>query len=84
MLWLSSNDGMPMSYGGIGSTIKTTTLSTVGVAVNPHLFRTSAASIAATRVGANPHLATALLHHTDPAVANEANSVSALLPRKRT
>ena len=70
-LWLSSNDGMPMSYDGIELTIKTTTLSTVGVDVNPHLFRTSAASTAATRAGANPHLATALLHHTDPAVTNE-------------
>jgi integrase len=70
-LWLSSNDGMPMSYDGIELTIKTTTLSTVGVDVSPHLFRTSAASTAATRAGANPHLATALLHHTDPAVTNE-------------
>jgi integrase len=62
---------MPMSYDGIELTIKTTTLSTVGVDVSPHLFRTSAASTAATRAGANPHLATALLHHTDPAVTNE-------------
>jgi site-specific recombinase XerD len=52
-LWLSSNDGMPMSYDGIESTIKITTLSTAGVDVSPHLFRTSAASTAATRGGAN-------------------------------
>jgi site-specific recombinase XerD len=80
-LWLSSNDGMPMTYDGIELTIKTTTLSTIGVAVSPHLFRTSAASTAATRAGANPHLATALLHHTDPTVTNEhynrASSVTA-------
>ena len=60
-----------MSYAGVELTIKTTTLSTVGVDVSPHLFRTSGASTAAMRAGANPHLATALLHHTDPAVTNE-------------
>jgi site-specific recombinase XerD len=80
-LWLSGNDGMPMSYDGIEFTIKTTTLSTVGVDVSPHLFRTSAASTAATRAGANPYLATALLHHTDPAVTdkhyNRASSLTA-------
>jgi integrase len=80
-LWLSGNDGMPMSYDGIEFTIKTTTLSTVGVDVSPHLFRTSAASTAATRASANPYLATALLHHTDPAVTdkhyNRASSLTA-------
>src|SRR5215211_3235452 len=70
-LWLSSNGGMPMGYDGIELTIKTTALSTVGVDVSPHLFRTAAASTAAARAGANLHLATALLHHTDPAVTNE-------------
>src|SRR5262245_41914174 len=70
-LWLSSNDGMPMSYAGIELTIKTTTLSAIGVDVSPHLFRTAAASTAAIRAGENLHLANALLHHTDPAVTNE-------------
>lgn len=59
------------SYGGVQFRIMKTALSTVGVAVNPHLFRTCAASTAATRAGSNPHLATALLHHTDPAVTNQ-------------
>jgi hypothetical protein len=72
---------MPMSYDGIELTIKTTTLSTLGIDVSPHLFSTSAASTAATRAGSNLHLATALLHHTDPAVTNEhynrASSLSA-------
>jgi site-specific recombinase XerD len=80
-LWLSSNDGTPMSYAGIEMTIKATTLSTVGVDVSPHLFRTSAATTAAARGGANPHLASALLHHTDAMVTNEhynrASSLSA-------
>jgi integrase len=70
-----------MSYAGIEMTIKATTLSTVGVDVSPHLFRTSAAITAATRGGSNPYLASALLHHTDPTVTNEhynrASSLSA-------
>jgi hypothetical protein len=60
-----------MSYSGVELTIKSTTLSTIGVDVSPHLFRTSAASSAAIYNGANPHLATALLHHIDPTIANE-------------
>jgi site-specific recombinase XerD len=69
-LWLSSNDGAPMSYAGVEGVIKATTLSTVGVDMSPHLFRASAASTAATRGGDNPHLASALLHHTDVSVTN--------------
>jgi site-specific recombinase XerD len=80
-LWLSSNDGAQMSYSGVEQVIKTTTLSTVGVDVSPHLFRTSAASTAATRGGDNPHLASALLNHTHSAVTNahynRASSLSA-------
>jgi integrase len=69
-LWLSSTDGAPMSYVRVGVVIKTTTLSTVGVDVSPHLFRTAAASTVATRGGENPYLASALLHHTHPSVTN--------------
>ena len=42
-----------MSYGGVQFRIMKTALSTVGVAVNPHLFRTCAASTAATRAVSN-------------------------------
>ena len=80
-LWLSSNDGAPMSYAGVERVITDTTRSTVGVAVSPHLFRTASASSAAIHGGANPHLASALLHHTDPGVTevhyNRASSLSA-------
>jgi integrase len=69
-LWLSSTDGAPMSYNRVGGVIKMTTLATVGVEVSPHLFRTCGASTAATRGGDNPHLASALLHHTHPSVTN--------------
>ncbi len=80
-LWLSSNDGAPMSYAGVERVITETTRATVGVAVSPHLFRTAIASSAAIHGGAKPHLASALLHHTDhrvtEALYNRASSLSA-------
>ena len=80
-LWLSSNDGMPMSYAGVERVITETTRSTVGIAVSPHLFRTASASSAAIHGGAHPHLASAVLHHTDHRVTekhyNRASSLSA-------
>jgi integrase len=80
-LWLSSNNRAPMSYGAVERAIKATTLSTVGVDVCPHLFRTSGGSTAATHGGDNPYLASALLHHTHPGVTNahynRASSLSA-------
>ena len=80
-LWLSSNDGASMSYSGVERVLTEVTRATVGVAVSPHLFRTAIASSAAIHGGANPHLASALLHHTDPHVTeahyNRASSNSA-------
>jgi site-specific recombinase XerD len=70
-----------MSYAGVERVITETTRSTVGVAVSPHLFRTAIASSAAIHGGANPNLASALLHHTDSSVTeahyNRASSLSA-------
>jgi integrase len=80
-LWISSNDGNPMTYDGVARVITETTRSTVGVAVSPHLFRTSIASSAAIHGGKNLHLASALLHHTGSGVTeahyNRASSLSA-------
>jgi integrase len=80
-LWLSSNDGAPMSYAGVERVLTETTRTTAGIAVSPHLFRTAIASSAAIHGGANPHLASALLHHTDYRVTeahyNRASSLSA-------
>jgi site-specific recombinase XerD len=77
----SSNDGNPMTYDGVARVITETTRSTVGVAASPHMFRTSIASSAAIHGGANPHLASALLHHTDSGVTeahyNRASSLNA-------
>jgi site-specific recombinase XerD len=81
VLWLSSNDGMPMSYDGVERVIKATTAATVGVDVSPHLFRISAASTAAARGGDNLQLGCALLNHTHRTVTDEhynrASSLSA-------
>lgn len=80
-LWLSSNDGRPMSYSAVELVVTETSRQTVGVSVSPHLFRDSGASTAAIHGGANPHLASALLHHKDPRVTeahyNRASSLSA-------
>jgi hypothetical protein len=67
-LWLSANDGTPITANHVTDLINAATLSTVGVAVSPHLFRTAVASTAAIYGGENPHLGSALLHHTDSAL----------------
>ncbi len=81
MLWLSSNDGKPMTYLGVEGVITKTTKRAVGINISPHLFRTAGASTAAVYAGSNPHLASALLHHRDSAVTeehyNRATSLSA-------
>lgn len=69
-LWLSANNGAPLTAKEVARVISKTTLSAVGMKVSPHLFRTSAASSAATHGSENPYLASALLHHTDPSVTN--------------
>jgi integrase len=70
ILWLSSRKGTPMSDKTVANVIRQSTLSTVGVPVGPHLFRTSGASSAAILCGENPNLGSALLHHTHPSVTN--------------
>jgi site-specific recombinase XerD len=79
-LWLSSRHGGRITEKYVATLIGATTLSTVGVKVSPHLFRTSAASAAAIYGGENPHLGSAVLHHADPRVTeyyNRATSLSA-------
>jgi integrase len=70
-----------MSYSGVEDAITEATRSSVGVAVSPHMFRNSIATSAAIHGGANPHLASALLHHTNHRVTeehyNRASSMSA-------
>jgi integrase len=80
-LWISSTTGRRMTAKNLGTLISKITLETIGVNVSPHLFRTAAASTAAAYGGNTPHLASALLNHTDPHVTeehyNRASSVSA-------
>lgn len=80
-LWISSFNGLPMTYHSVAGAIEGITRSTIGVGISPHMFRTSAASSAAVHAGHNPHLASALLHHRDNRVTeesyNRASSLSA-------
>jgi site-specific recombinase XerD len=79
-LWISIM-GKPISRPGLGNLISKITLKTIGISISPHLFRTAAASTAATYGGNTPHLASALLNHADPRVTedhyNRASSISA-------
>jgi integrase len=80
-LWLSSNDGVAMSYSGVERVVTETTRSAIGVDISPHMFRTSAASTAAIYAAENPNLGSALLNHSNPTVTqehyNRASSISA-------
>ena len=80
-LWISSTTGRAISRVVFGDLISKITLETLGVSVSPHLFRTAAASTAATYGGSTPHLASALLNHSDPRMTeehyNRATSISA-------
>ena len=69
-LWISSN-GQPMTARKVGSLITHITRETIGVAISPHLFRTADATTAAEACGDMPHLASALLGHTNPKITEE-------------
>jgi len=70
-LWISSTTGGAMTTKNLGTLISKITLETLGVDVSPHLFRTAAASTAAAYGSHTPHLASAVLGHNDPRVAEE-------------
>jgi site-specific recombinase XerD len=70
-LWISSRTGRRFTYKNLGILISNITLRTLGVDVSPHLFRTAAASTAAVKLPGFPHLASALLGHADPRMADE-------------
>ena len=60
-----------MTTKNLGTLVSKVTLETLGVDVSRHLFRTAAASTAAAYGGNIPHLASAVLNHTDPRVTEE-------------
>ena len=70
-----------MTRKNLGTLVSKITLKTLGVDISPHLFRTAAASTAAAYGGSTPHLASAILNHTDPRITeehyNRATTVSA-------
>jgi integrase len=68
-LWVSS--GGPMSARDVGKLITQITKETLGVAISPHLFRTADATTAADARSDMPFLASALLGHTNPRIADE-------------
>ena len=80
-LWISSTTGQALTTKNMGTLISKVTRECLGVDVSPHLFRTAAASTAAAYGGDTPHLASAVLGHTDPRVTeehyNRATSMSA-------
>jgi site-specific recombinase XerD len=69
-LWLATN-AKPMSYASMGELITEITRITIGIPVNPHLFRTAAATTLAIRAGDKPHAGSALLHHRPGPVMQE-------------
>jgi len=71
-LWISSRTGLQFTKKNLGILISKTTLQTVGVDVSPHLFRTAAATTAAIHGADTPHLASGVLGHKDPRVAEKA------------
>ena len=70
-LWVSSTTGTTMTRKNLGTLISKITFKTLGVDVSPHLFRMAAATTAAAYGGNTPHLASAILGHTDPRVTEE-------------
>ena len=81
-LWMAQR-GHAMSLVTMKRTITQTTRQTLGVSVNPHLFRACAATTAALHAGNHPHLASGLLQHVDPRVTeahyNRASSLQAAI-----
>lgn len=78
-LWLGRR-GNPLGYSQVERALTETTRMTLGVPVNPHRFRTSAATTAALYASQTPHLASALLQHCDAKITeqhyNRASSLS--------
>jgi hypothetical protein len=70
-LWISSQDGSPMPQRSVEATLRRTTLRTLGIEIGPHMFRTAAATTAATRATEAPGLASALHQHVTPRVTEQ-------------
>jgi integrase len=69
-LWLAM-DGKPMAECYVREVITETTRATLGVPINPHMFRATGVTTAAIYAGDKPHLGSAILHHSHPVVTQE-------------
>jgi len=69
-LWISSRTGRRFTSKNLGTLISKITLETIGVDVSPHLFRAAAATTAAVYAGDKPHLASAVLGHSDERIVD--------------
>jgi integrase len=69
-LWISST-GRPMTVKKVGSLITQITRETIGIGISPHLFRTADATTVAEACGDMPHLASALLGHSNSKITEE-------------
>lgn len=64
-LWISSTTGAALTKNNLGSLISKITKAVIGVDVSPHLFRTAAATTAASKGSNLPKLAAGVLGHID-------------------
>ena len=64
-LWISLTTGGPLTAKNLGTLISKITNAVIGVDVSPHLFRTAAASTAASRRSDLPKLGAGVLGHVD-------------------
>ena len=69
--WISSKTRSPMTKRKVGSLVTQITQETVGIAISPHLFRTSDATTAADAMSDMPYFASALLGHSNPRITDE-------------
>jgi integrase len=70
-LWISSTTGIAFTTKNLGTLVSKLTRETIGVDVSPHLFRTAAATTAAAYATHLPHLASAVLGHSDVRITEE-------------
>ena len=80
-VWISSRTGKKFTIKNLGTLISKVTSRTIGVDVCPHLFRTTAATTAATFAHDTPYLASGVLGHRDRRTTelhyNRADSIAA-------
>ena len=69
-LWINEY-GVRMSASGISSALGKATQQIFGIAINPHAFRSAAATTSAWHAPSVPNLASGVLNHSDPRVTQQ-------------